>query len=357
MNSHKLFVLLSLILCVHVSTATLDCSDLKHINIELSFIQRKLISSIIINNATLFGGTAGIPYYCEVDGQIDSNAEQAGIIFFQVRLPTNWNQRYLFNGNFGYGGSLGFYGTYNQPSDFPGVTGLEATIMGYANAVNDLGTSGAPNPATADITEQKRFFVASPHLTTIVVKDIIRQYYGHGPAYSYLGGCSTGGLTGLYEVTRFPRDFDGIIAHDALPKEINAAYRYGQLVLDNNLLNNDPFVNRTVFEAAYDVAVAKCGDEDGLIRDAYRCEWDPEVDLFPVLDLNENQKNFFRSFYSDLVNDYGDLINRRFPPGSERDAALHSRSPRSSHIWRTKYRRIVGRFLEMVGVWERYVFF
>jgi len=43
-------------------------------------------------------------------------------------------------------------------------------------------------------------------------KMLIAAYYGKAPKYSYWNGCSTGGRQALVEVTKFPDDFDGVIA-------------------------------------------------------------------------------------------------------------------------------------------------
>jgi len=41
---------------------------------------------------------------------------------------------------------------------------------------------------------------------------VIEKFYGRHAAESYFVGCSTGGRQALMEATRFPEDFDGIIA-------------------------------------------------------------------------------------------------------------------------------------------------
>ena len=50
------------------------------------------------------------------------------------------------------------------------------------------------------------------HLATQFAKAAIESYYDRGIDYSYLKGCSNGGRAALLEATRFPNDYDGIIA-------------------------------------------------------------------------------------------------------------------------------------------------
>jgi feruloyl esterase len=47
---------------------------------------------------------------------------------------------------------------------------------------------------------------------TLFAKDVTSSYYGRSPAKSYFLGCSTGGGQGIHEATRFPEDYDGIVA-------------------------------------------------------------------------------------------------------------------------------------------------
>jgi feruloyl esterase len=46
----------------------------------------------------------------------------------------------------------------------------------------------------------------------VKAKAVINAFYGNAPARSYFNGCSTGGRQALMEASRFPDDFDGIIA-------------------------------------------------------------------------------------------------------------------------------------------------
>ncbi len=46
-------------------------------------------------------------------------------------------------------------------------------------------------------------------MTAVAFKDVIRTFYGQGPKFSYMVGCSGGGGQTLMEAERFPEDFDG----------------------------------------------------------------------------------------------------------------------------------------------------
>ena len=325
MNSYRSIFGFTLFLvgCLFASASALSCTDLLGVEVNVPPRDKKLIDSVVITGAIFVAASGSVPGYCQVDGQIDSDPAEAGILNFQVRMPDNWNGRFLHVGNGGNGGFPGFYGSYNQPFDFIDATALEPTILGYANAVNDAGTSGGADPLIPEITEQKSFLAfLSTHLTTVVVKDIIEQYYQQDINKSYFSGCSLGGLQALMEVTQFPSDFDGIIAQDVVPGTIGNFYQASELLKANNLPGPSEYVDRSMMEAAYALAVQKCGDANGLIQDGYRCDWDPEVDLAIPLGLDANQLNFFKTLYSDIRTSDGQLVQRGFPPGCERDLAL-----------------------------------
>ena len=52
----------------------------------------------------------------------------------------------------------------------------------------------------------------STHLMTEFSKALIKEFYGAPTSHSYFAGCSTGGQQALMEATRFPDDYDGILA-------------------------------------------------------------------------------------------------------------------------------------------------
>ena len=311
-------IIVAVLFVVQLTTATLQCTDLAGMTVNVHPSEKRNFDAIWVDTAIPIPAANGIPAYCQVTGRIDANLNQPAILKFQVRLPENWNRRFLHVGNGGNAGVLAYYGSYNQPFDFIGATDLELVVKGYAHAVNDLGTTTIYNSPSPDITEEKILFAyLGTHLATIVIKEIITTYYEQDILKSYFSGCSTGGFSALMEATLYPNDFDGIIAQDVVDGTIANAYQAGELVKANNLPGPNPFVDGAMLESAYNLAVAKCGDVDGIIRDSYRCDWDPVVDL-ASLNLDANQLNFFKKVYSNIEID-GIIVQYGFPPGCERD--------------------------------------
>jgi hypothetical protein len=135
--------------------------------------------------------------HCKVEGVIGRE------IRFEVRLPNDWNRRFVM------GGGGGFVGQVENQADAMVVN------RGYATAGTDTGHQGIDFEAgwaLNDLERQVNYGHLAVHRTTAGAKAIVRAYYGVRPRYSYFFGCSNGGRQGLMEAQRYPDDFDGIVA-------------------------------------------------------------------------------------------------------------------------------------------------
>ena len=73
------------------------------------------------------------------------------------------------------------------------------------------GNGNDPLAATWGTAPQQRINGAylSNHMAVEALKATIKAFYGQGPKFSYMTGCSIGGWATLEEAERFPEDFDG----------------------------------------------------------------------------------------------------------------------------------------------------
>ena len=160
-----------------------------------------------------------MPEHCELFGKI---AERAGAngqtyaIRFHMRLPTEWNGRFFFQGG---GGSNGVVGA--AYGNLLGAQPRTALNLGYAVVTQDSGHDNAANndprlQGTStfgwDPEARRNYGFASIGTVTTVAKALIRVFYGKPPAYSYFVGGSKGGQEAFMAAQRFGREYDGILA-------------------------------------------------------------------------------------------------------------------------------------------------
>jgi feruloyl esterase len=153
-----------------------------------------------------FGLTfADLPPSCQVTARIKPT--QDADIEVRVWLPIQrYNGRYLGTGNAGYGGDI---------LDSELAQGIN---NGFATANTDLGTcdgcalTDQKNQLVGHSEKWRDFGWLSTHMMTVFSKALIREFYGAPATYAYFAGCSTGGQQALMEATRFPNDYDGILA-------------------------------------------------------------------------------------------------------------------------------------------------
>ena len=211
-----LFFAITLIL-PSTARAQKDCESLK----SFTYPQTTIVSAELDNGGKyttkdiLSLTFANLPASCRVNAQIKPTGDSD--INIEVWLPLSkelpngrYNGSYLGTGSGGYGG------------DFFGSELAQGINNGFATANTDMGTNPLtpgplPMPVWADHLvghpeKWSDFAWRSTHLMTEFSKALIKEFYGAPANHSYFAGCSTGGQQALKEATRFPNDYDGILA-------------------------------------------------------------------------------------------------------------------------------------------------
>jgi len=206
------------------------------------------------------------PLLCRVSGFIEP---QVG---FEIRMPvTGWNGKLLVTGCSNLCGILQ-------------VQGMEdALARGYAAATTDMGhrtgdTSDARwawnNPALED-----DFGHRATHVTTLAAKEVVGDYYGDRPSYSYFRGCSTGGRQALVAAERYPEDYDGIIAGAPFNQSLSVPHMAWVLAANAGPAG-EPLLKRAEFDLLGAAALRACdagdGQQDGVIGNPAACGFEPE---------------------------------------------------------------------------------
>lgn len=267
-----------------------------------------------ITLAQLNPATATLPEHCQIQGMLRARTGIAGPTAtpqaygtkFEVRLPTLWNGRYMFQGGGGTEGSLAAAtGSQTGTASFPELSN------GWAVASQDGGHESSqlpptrPASATApsilqvnmfypDAEAVKAWAYTSIDITTQTAKYLIDAYYGRAADHSYFVGCSTSGRQGMAMTQLFPMHYDGVIAGDPfyLPPDISLSETWGleQIISvspkDTNgnpiYTQGFPLSDQNLFTNAILAACdALDGLVDGVIDNRAACHFDPATFIFP----------------------------------------------------------------------------
>lgn len=248
----------------------LACDKIKDsaLNAQLEAIVGSKAQVLSANTVTQDGAA-----YCEISTLIAPN------IHSQYRLPLKaWTQRYLQIGCGGLCGMIKIETEHDQgciPADTHALA-MGATDMGHTGKNLGDGSFGDDPQARID------FAYRGVHLTAVLGKELVRQFYGVPAKYNYFSGCSDGGREALMEAQRYPNDFNGISAGAPAMNFViqNSFYHAwqassntdanGKTILTANKL---PILHKAVLEAcdAFD------GQKDGIINDPRQCKFDPMV--------------------------------------------------------------------------------
>ena len=161
-----------------------------------------------------------LPAHCLVHGEVNHHKGADGKDYgdqFEIRMPGNWQGRFLFLGGGGLDGVLNPAIGLQGPGSAPTPDSKSALSLGYALVTTDGGHQD-PHPIPpdgsfgSDPESRADYNYRSTKLVTDVARKVIAQYYGSPIKYSYFQGCSNGGREGLMTAERYPDYFDGMIA-------------------------------------------------------------------------------------------------------------------------------------------------
>lgn len=237
----------------------------------------KIISGDVV---TVNGDKVTLPDYCKVEGKINQRVGEGTdgpkeyYIGFELRLPTQWNERLFYEGG---GGSDG---VIKPPVGLRQTGAVPALARGFATVSTDSGHQGSDCKFGVDQQARLDYFYNAIDQVTITAKSIIKNYYGEAPIYSYYVGGSNGGRQALIAAQRFGNYFDGIVSgapalnvtnaaiaemwNNQLMAEIAKKDENGQQMLNTAFSDSDL---KLVSQAILKQLDALDGLEDGLVFD------------------------------------------------------------------------------------------
>lgn len=253
----------------------------------------KIESAELVPPSTIpiFGFPSPVPAHCRVYAKLN---ERTGIdnkpyaIGMEVRLPENWNRRFLFQGGGGTDGELRPAIGASSVGDAP-----NALSLGYAVVSTDAGHRNEPGPTGPYLfgaDPQARIDYGYNHLpvVTTAARKVIEQAYGSPPAHSYFVGCSNGGRQGMMASQRFPDLFDAIVAiapaHRVTDASLDALAQTQVLAsIAPRAANGRPLLGSALSSADMKVLadgiLKQCdlldGAADGMVLHPAQCDFDP----------------------------------------------------------------------------------
>ncbi|WP_432696261.1 tannase/feruloyl esterase family alpha/beta hydrolase [Marinobacterium sp. YM272] len=236
-----------------------------------------------------------LPAHCEINALTAQRVGEDGwdyAVNFQINLPDDWNGDFVHQFNGGNDGSV-------NPATGPLLSGnRERTALGrgYAVLSSDAGHNGSAQNAEAGLAAGSRFGLdpearsfygyKTVEVLTPIAKQIIHNFYGDDPRYSYGVGCSNGGRHGMVTASRLGDAYDGFLVGAPgfnLPK---AAVQHALDVQQLSSLNSDIQKSLTdedrllVASAVLHACDALDGLEDSLVSDTAACQATFDIDNY-----------------------------------------------------------------------------
>jgi feruloyl esterase len=187
---------------------TPDCAAVQRLQLANTVFK----SAVHLEANVVSAGGVQMPAHCVVRGEMYPRIGVNGVHYsmgFELRLPLIWNGRFVFQGGGGVDGTIrNAFGSLRA-----GAT--PALSQGAAVVTSDMGHTGVDTAdATFGLDPQARidWGYNAFDKVTLLAKDVISQFYGSAPKYSYYVGSSGGGRQGMILAQRFPQHFDGIVS-------------------------------------------------------------------------------------------------------------------------------------------------
>lgn len=237
------------------------------------------------------------PAHCIITGTMEprmgnglqGSTEQAYAIGFEMRLPVDWNGRYLYQANGGLDGRVN-----KAVGRFMNTVSYEASALnkGFAVISSDAGHEGYGEQYFGlDHQARINYGYGAVEKLTPMAKDLIEAAYGKQPDRSYFTGCSNGGRHTMVAATRFPEMYDGYLVgnpgHD-LPKaaisQLYGVQQFATLIPEGTAMTTSDEIQGAVkatvtaneYQLVAKAIIKQCdgldGAADGMVNDLAGCQ-------------------------------------------------------------------------------------
>jgi len=213
--------------------------------------------------------------FCKVIGIVKPHNPSSPNLEFEVNLPAAWHHRALQMGGGGYDGSL-VTGLTQYSNQTPNTdTPLKQGYVTLGSDGGHKGKAGFDGSFGQDDEALLNFGKQSVKKTHDAAVSVIEKAYGQRPARFYFIGGSQGGHEALDAAARYPRDYDGVVAH--YPAYNVMMLHLGSLNVGKALYSDggsgwiNPQKTKLIGEAVYAKCDALDGAKDGIISNVAGC--------------------------------------------------------------------------------------
>lgn len=235
-----------------------------------------ITSATYTDQGVTIGTTQVSVPFCRVVGLVTPTSDSK--VGFEVWMPplSTWNGKFQGVGS---GSSAGSIATAAM---------LVALTDGYAAMATDNGhitDATRPNGAAEQTwalghpEKMVDFAYRGLHVSTVAGKSVTQSFYSKPPSNSYFVGCSQGGHHALMEASRYPEDYDGIVA--GAPAWEWANLMVAELWNSTPALKDPTAITAPKMTLLNSAVITACdaldGVTDGVIDDPRMCTFDPSV--------------------------------------------------------------------------------
>lgn len=291
------------------------CADMIGLPVETGVVTaaHRVSTGDSISKGDIFGGVPvdAATDFCRVSLLLEPTSSSE--IKADIWLPDTWNEKLFGYGGGGFSGGLGHSEAVMN----------EGVARGYVAATSDLGhvTGAYVDWAYNEPEKVIDFGHRGNHLLAVTSKQLIQAYYGTPASRAYFQGCSGGGREALMNVSRYPQDYDGVIA-GAPPMN------WGELMSQQIWRGQVAFwAPKLLFKlnAINKAVMNKCdtldGVKDGRLENPLQCNFDPaemQCASFATNScLTRAEVNALRKIYTGPKLKNGELLMPGLAVGSE----------------------------------------
>lgn len=300
-----------------------ECSTL----LDFEFDSTTITSAETVPSGALSHRGDPVGEHCLVTGHMndrvsETDDQQYGI-GFEMRLPNDWSEQYLYQGNGGLDGAVATALGTAGGSD-------SALQMGMAVISSDAGHDSSQNPGFG-IDPQARLDYGYQAVDTLtpMAKALIETAYGTAPEYSYMAGSSNGGRHTMVGASRYTDEYDGFLAvapgfnlPQAALAQLWGAQQWDTVSTDQDL---DSALTQDERELVADAILEQCdeldGIADGMVFDSAACQETFDITQHvPTCEserngscLTEDQQHVISDIFNGATTTDGTAIYAPFP--------------------------------------------